>query len=369
MPRANEIPMLPTMSTAKADRHVTGRTSPPQQRYINLVDAPCRHISKRWARATAASMSQSNNSVDIELAQSPSRRLPSTPRLPGYPSFAHFISQDGDAAIYRKYESLSARNLLYLQSELHELEGQLEEIDAEDAKNKVVDDQESQKIARLWHHYARADNGRAIRHRKLQVKIRAKIKEYRTYMLMGRWERIRLMDGSQDEALVLESRVLTLSAPTPRSLALFKRWYLHHPLPVLWGRDKDLFRNEQDLVALAPIETDRLNIFLQKYLGWFLKEKRQSSTEEDLFYFPARRVHRAGAVISIFLSAVLLIGAIVCLVNIDPKDTILRVGMIVLFTCLFAAVVGLLTNARRAEIFASTAAYAAVLCVFMNNNT
>lgn len=45
-----------------------------------------------------------------------------------------------------------------------------------------------------------------------------------------------------------------------------------------------------------------------------------------------------------------------CLVNIDPKDTHVRVGMIVLFTCLFAAVVGLLTNARRAEIFASTAA-------------
>lgn len=34
----------------------------------------------------------------------------------------------------------------------------------------------------------------------------------------------------------------------------------------------------------------------------------------------------------------------------------LRVGMIVLFTSLFALVVGLLTNARRAEIFGSTAA-------------
>ncbi|KAI4261280.1 MAG: hypothetical protein L6R42_003516 [Xanthoria sp. 1 TBL-2021] len=294
-------------------------------------------------------MSQSNDTMDIELAISPSPRLPSTPRLPGYPSFAHFVSQDGDASIYRRYESLSARNLLYLQSELHELEGQLEELDAADVKERDSDDDESRKIARLWHHYAQADNERALRHRALQAKIRPKIKEYH-------------------EALVLESRVLALSAPTPRSLAMFKRWYLHHPRPVLWGRDKDLFRNEQDLVALAPVETDRLNIFLQKYLGWFLKEKRETSTHEDLFYFPARRVHRAGAVVSIFLSAVLLIGAIVCFVNIDPKNTKLRIGMIVLFTCLFAAVVGLLTNARRAEIFASTAAYAAVLCVFMNNN-
>ncbi|KAI4228054.1 MAG: hypothetical protein LQ349_006609 [Xanthoria aureola] len=295
-------------------------------------------------------MSQNDDSVVIELAQSPSPRSPPAPRLPGYPSFAHFISQDGDAAIYRRYESLSARNLLYLQSELHELEGQLEALDAEDANDRHVDDQGSHKIARLWHHYARADNARAVRHRELQGRIRAKIKEYH-------------------EALVLESRVLALSAPTPRSLDMFKRWYLHYPGPVLWGRDQDLFRNEQDLVALAPVETDRLNIFLQKYLGWFLKENRETSGHEDLFYFPSRRVHRVGAVISIFLSAVLLIGAIVCLVNIDPKNTNFRIGMIVLFTCLFAAVVGLLTNARRAEIFASTAAYAAVLCVFMNNNT
>jgi hypothetical protein len=34
----------------------------------------------------------------------------------------------------------------------------------------------------------------------------------------------------------------------------------------------------------------------------------------------------------------------------------LRVGMIVLFTSLFTGIMGLLTNARRAEIFGSTAA-------------
>lgn len=119
--------------------------------------------------------------MDIELAKSPSPRLPSSPRLPGYPSFAHFVSQDGDAAIYRRYESLSARNLLYFQSELHELEGQLEELDAADVKERDFDDDEPRKIARLWHRYARADNQRALRHRALQAKIRAKIKEYRTY--------------------------------------------------------------------------------------------------------------------------------------------------------------------------------------------
>lgn len=62
---------------------------------------------------------------------------------------------------------------------------------------------------------------------------------------------------------------------------MFKRWYLHHPRPVLWGRDKNLFGNEQDLVALAPVETDRLNIFLQKYLGWFLKVSAENNRWDE----------------------------------------------------------------------------------------
>ena len=75
-----------------------------------------------------------------------------------------------------------------------------------------------------------------------------------------------------------------------------------------------------------------------------------------MFYVPERRIQRAGAVISIFLSAVLLIGAIVCLTLTSNSNMGINIGMIVLFTCLFAIVVGLLTNARRAEIFGSTAA-------------
>ncbi len=140
------------------------------------------------------------------------------------------------------------------------------------------------------------------------------------------------------------------------------------------------------MVALAPVDTDRLNIFLKKYFGYFFKvsglrfstetkvdpytlqEKTDGiSQQEDLYYFPERRVQFAGLMITTLLSAIILIGAIVCLLLISNRSLGLRVGMIVLFTGLFAAVVGLLTDARRAEIFVSTAAYAAVLVVFISN--
>lgn len=96
--------------------------------------------------------------------------------------------------------------------------------------------------------------------------------------------------------------------------------------------------------------------------------KERLAADEDVrgrnkhvYYYSERRVQLVGAVVSTLFSAVLLIGAIVCLSAISDRSLGLRTGMIVLFTCLFAAVVGLLTNARRAEIFGATAAYASSL--------
>ncbi|KAL8730387.1 MAG: hypothetical protein Q9181_004684 [Wetmoreana brouardii] len=292
-------------------------------------------------------MSTSRQDVDFELGiPFPHRRA----RLEGYPSFAHFIARDSDAAIYRKYSHLSARNLLYLQSELHELEERLKNLDKEDGKD--THNEEAQKAARNWNYYSDPRNERACQHRALQKEIRAKIKEYH-------------------EAMLLESRILALSSPSSRTLHAFKRWFNLNSVPKLWGRDEHLFDDEQDLVALAPVDNDRLNLFLRTYFGWFFRQRDDevpSAGSSKLFYYPQRRIHTAGALISIFFSAILLVGAIVCLLLIANKDMHLRVGMIVLFTCMFALVVGLITNARRAEIFGATAAYAAVLVVFVSNN-
>lgn len=124
-------------------------------------------------------MSRCWRDVDIELAQACAPAVSSTSRLTGYPSFADFIAADADAAIYRKYERLSARNLLYLQSALHELEGNLEKLDAEDVKERESRDQEAEKRARRWPDYARGDDEKARRHRQLQEEIGIKLKAYR----------------------------------------------------------------------------------------------------------------------------------------------------------------------------------------------
>ena len=65
-----------------------------------------------------------------------------------------------------------------------------------------------------------------------------------------------------------------------------------------------------------------------------------------------------------FDSCVLI--AIVVLYAIESGRT--RLVIIALLTALFAANVGILTNARRTELFAVTAGYAAVLIGFVSGN-
>jgi hypothetical protein len=83
---------------------------------------------------------------------------------------------------------------------------------------------------------------------------------------------------------VLESNVLVLAKPNSRTLRAFKRWFRSSAVPVLWGRDQELFEDERDLVALAPVDSDRLNEFLRNYFGWFFKvgvvPKNQKSQTE-----------------------------------------------------------------------------------------
>lgn len=97
-------------------------------------------------------------------------------RLDGYPSYAAFISKDRDAAVYRRFGNLNSRSLLYMQSELHELERQLDDLDKEDLKD--IGNEDAQRASRLWESFSGGQSEAAHARRLLQCKVRAKVKEY-----------------------------------------------------------------------------------------------------------------------------------------------------------------------------------------------
>ena len=65
----------------------------------------------------------------------------SSEQLIGFADVASFIAEDKEhsSSIYRRYEKLAARNLLYLQAELKELEVDLEGLDCEDARGGTAE--------------------------------------------------------------------------------------------------------------------------------------------------------------------------------------------------------------------------------------
>jgi uncharacterized membrane protein YhaH (DUF805 family) len=88
--------------------------------------------------------------------------------------------------------------------------------------------------------------------------------------------------------------------------------------------------------------------------------------DENTAYVSEKRVGIFVNVLSILLAFILLYVAIISLyVTTKPSK---KLGIVGAFIVLFAASVGLLTTVRKAELFAATAAYAAVLVVFVSGN-
>ncbi|EQB45488.1 hypothetical protein CGLO_15629 [Colletotrichum gloeosporioides Cg-14] len=171
-----------------------------------------------------------------------------TPRI-GYAEAASWMARDVDneTLVYRRFDELATRNLLYLQSELLSLEHQLNELDREDAEDEDMD----------WQ------------------------------MVVCDWEKLGELADARENGVRIG-------------------------------------RYEEHSISIAV------------------------------------------AVISTLIAAILLIGSITGLYFV--KSDAAKLGLIAFFTSLFALSVGVTTNARRAEIFAGTAAYAAVLVVFVSGD-
>lgn len=81
---------------------------------------------------------------------------------------------------------------------------------------------------------------------------------------------------------------------------------------------------------------------------------KNDGTHPRISYASGLKIERFVAWFSTMLAAVLLVGAIMALYAVQSDKV--KLGLIAVFTTIFAASVGLLTNAKRSEIFGATAA-------------
>lgn len=289
----------------------------------------------------------------------------------GYPRFAAFIAHDPDksTAIYRRFKRLSARNLLYLESELSELETEQDELDDEAKRNEDIGE-----MLQNWDlMYLRATEKDSEAEEQIQAAAQRRLD-----LAM----RIRDLLKTYYEALKLESEILALRPPDRRPLKgtrrIFKSAYLglkkkeikQRPMipgdAMISGAMKTHLdpKNDDDLCVLAePVESDRLTKLLEGRFSYFFRTRTEDGLTDIVSH---KRVSRAVSIISSLLAIIFLIGAVLGLYWVKNPNA--KLGMLSGLTFAFACSLALFTNARRQDVFAATAAYAAVLVVFISGN-
>lgn len=268
----------------------------------------------------------------------------------GYPQLAAFVNSDENFLIARKYGFLRSRVLLYRQDELSVLERDLIRLDA--------DDEENRKFAlRSRKRDEETDTDPVYSRKVLMQKIDDKLKEY---------------DG-------LVSRIktyLSFRAPSSRNAKTFIDWIDDHkPLSI---EESDFIKHKDDFVALSDgQESGWLDGIVEDGLGWclpkklmkslFTSEEQSKKTDDDhLHLYSKRRIDIVVRLVLVLTTVGLLVGPSAVLYFVTGQSA-LKICLIMVFTLLFAAALSVCTKAKRHEMLAATATYAAVLVVFLGN--
>ena len=104
------------------------------------------------------------------------RRFPKKREFAGYAQVADFISSDKELAVYRRFDRTAARLLLVLQSEIILKQGQLDELDEQDAKD--ADEKRFLAASTIYEELAEPREARDDEKHKLLAGLRTSLKEY-----------------------------------------------------------------------------------------------------------------------------------------------------------------------------------------------
>ncbi|KAF1939945.1 hypothetical protein EJ02DRAFT_351025 [Clathrospora elynae] len=277
----------------------------------------------------------------------------------GYPQQAAFQSSESSFSIYRAFDYLHSRVILEMQDELRCLEDNLQTLDA-------MDDNPRRKkclSSRSWDlKQAKRDQKPLSDRATLLSKIRDKLVSY-------------------DEILMKTRDIGALQKPSRRDYRSLRRWF-YSETPLSYMREEEFIKRKEDLITLRHgrewagfdglIEEciRKLPCRLTRWL-FTTAELREKTKAKHIYYFSPSRIEKLVGIIITLIIFILLVLPVVAMYRLttigDRNSTFDAVGILVVFTMLFCAAMSLLTKAKRHELFAASAAYCAVLVVFISN--
>lgn len=338
------------------------------------------------------------------------RKLENTPR--GFPQLAAFQASEANFSLYRSYSYLHSRVLLDLQDELRCLENELDEIDWNDYEVDV-----NRLRSRDYDSSCSSDLPGTRTRRVVLREIKEKLIEYddiliksrtlesfqkpsdRNYRSVRRYHNNKkpLMDAPMD---AIRSKEDVVSLTGGREWATFDG-----------GVESSIGRVDQALKKVFGLKTPPLQPLLRT------PELQAKTTDPTISYYSSTRIDKLVNILITFVIFCLLVVPVVVMYritggsggggdiasnptsianallnstgvhanatldrllvsalsagsgNANTHNTFNAVGVLMVFTLLFSAAMSLLTRAARHELFAASAAYCAILVVFIGNFT
>ena len=172
-----------------------------------------------------------------------------------------------------------------------------------------------------------------------------------------------------DSALLKARDVFNMAQPTQQDVAFLQTW-LSRPAfgdNFLRGYEASIWDSEniKDFVALAtrPGERDIFTDWMattvlpvfHRYIGRWLVSRRSNDEETGFTEYDDLKILAFLRLITFLLSSTIPVTSTIALYLV--KGMPLRLAMVAIFTVLFCSILAIVTNARKIEIFAASAAY------------
>ncbi|PVH88906.1 hypothetical protein DL98DRAFT_622567 [Cadophora sp. DSE1049] len=270
----------------------------------------------------------------------------------GYRGYVDFIASENDFYIMRRFAALNTRAALALQDEVVVLEERLERLDRRHCRRVPEND-----------HNGSFREDREER-RELLGKIVDALTKYNAFMLQ-------------------QSELKKFPQAARQDLQSVRNWHFNHGGKDLENGEVDLtccaispeeqeyLDRPQDLFSVVPREKAPLRRLLDRSrkfrIASFWRSNEAPSLpiydQDVITYTSDKRIDRFVAVLIVWIGTVMLLVPMWILQALDKSNH--KLGVITAFVVVFLGLVSYATVAKPFETLAATAAYSAVLMVFL----
>ncbi|KAI9668540.1 MAG: hypothetical protein M1831_000979 [Alyxoria varia] len=286
------------------------------------------------------------------------QEIPERPSMGNYQKLSKFMGTWPEMSIFRRFGTLQAQNLLFLQAELAHLEDQLEDIRAEQRENEELAEKERLDLTQDWR--TLADSYDSSEEYQTVVNIKEKLREY-------------------NAALVQYHEICQLHSPTKHDLQNLKHWlwrpdggdnFLRGVEGEAWDSERVPHRDlittsdahkERDI--FSAFLADNCMVWVLRFSEWFQPKRHLDPENAGLTHYDDSKLNRIAHFIGTLIASMLPAMSIFVLYFVNSMLD--RLCIIIAFSALFSFTLAIFTKAKSVEIFAATAAFASVQVVFV----